>query len=137
MTLSTGIPELDRAGLRKFGLITGVIIACLFGIAIPLLLNITSPYWPWILSVILVIWAILVPSTLKPVYRLWMRFGLFMNRIITPIILGFVFFIIIAPIGVLMRVIRRDTMAREFDKNSKTYRVNSHIRTIKHMDRPF
>ncbi|MEE9552520.1 MAG: SxtJ family membrane protein, partial [Gammaproteobacteria bacterium] len=116
MQLSNNILELDRTGLQKFGLLTGAIIACLFGIAIPWLFNIASPYWPWILSVLLVIWAILAPLTLKPVYRLWMRFGLLMNRISTPIILGIVFFLIIAPMGMFMRIIGRDSMTRKFNE---------------------
>jgi len=86
------IPELDKKGLREFGLITGGIVAILFGLFFPWLLNVSYPVWPWVIFAILVTWALIAPVTLKPVYKGWMRFGLLLSRITTPIIMGCVFF---------------------------------------------
>jgi hypothetical protein len=41
------IPELDKAGLRRFGLTTGIIVAVLFGIVLPWVFNLGWPTWPW------------------------------------------------------------------------------------------
>jgi hypothetical protein len=66
-----------------------------------------------------------------------MRFGLLLNRIVTPVILGVLFFFIITPTSALMRLLRRDTMARSFDEEAKSYRVPSAKRPKSHMERPF
>ena len=45
--LRSAIPELDRRGLRSFGLTTGLMVAALFGLALPWLLEHQVPIWPW------------------------------------------------------------------------------------------
>ncbi len=74
-TAAHPIPELDRKGLREFGLTTGAIIAALFGALFPWLLERAFPLWPWIILLVLGGWALVAPASLRPVYRLWMRFG--------------------------------------------------------------
>ena len=74
------IPELDRQGLRKFGITTGLIVAVLFGIFFPWLLEAGFVRWPWILCGILIVMGLLTPMALGPVYHWWMRFGLMMSR---------------------------------------------------------
>ena len=49
------IPELDRKGLRQFGIVTGGILAGLFGLFFPWLLEHSYPYWPWIVGGLLVL----------------------------------------------------------------------------------
>ena len=136
-TAHADIPELDRRGLRQFALSTSAIIAVLFGLFFPWLLAINFPIWPWIVAGVLAGWGLAAPASLRPVYRGWMRFGLLLNRITTPIILGILFFFIITPIGALMRMFRRDAMARSFDEEAKSYRVPSTKRPKSHMERPF
>ncbi len=85
------IPELDRKGLRDFGLVTGAIVAALFGLFFPWVLERSIPIWPWVIAGVLAVWALAAPLTLKPVYRQWMMLGLLLSKITTPIILGAVF----------------------------------------------
>lgn len=131
------IPELDRKGLREFGLVTGAIVAALFGLFFPWLLNTQIPLWPWVIGAVLVIWAIAAPATLQPVYRLWMKLGLLLSKITTPLILGIVFFLVIFPMGITMRLFGRDPMARRFDENVNSYRKESHKRLKEHMEKPY
>ena len=84
------IPELDRKGLREFGLVTGGIIACLFGLFFPWAFDVAIPYWPWAVAGVLALWALIAPDTLRRVYRIWMRFALILSRITTPLIMGLV-----------------------------------------------
>ena len=86
------IPELDRKGLREFGLVTGAIVAGLFGLFFPWLLETGLPAWPWAVGGGLGLWALVAPASLRPVYRTWMRLGLALSRITTPLILGVVFY---------------------------------------------
>lgn len=131
------IPELDKKGLRQFGLVTGVIIAGLFGLLLPFILGMPYPVWPWIAAAILVAWALLAPRTLKLVHRYWMRFGMIMNRITMPLILGVVFFLVIVPVALIMKLLKHDPMSRRLDNHSTSFRVNSRKASKRNMEQPF
>jgi len=130
------IPELDRKGLREFGLVTGGILVALFGLLIPWLLGRAFPLWPWIVMAVLAVWSLAAPLSLRHVYRLWMRFGLVLSRITTPLILGIVFYLLLTPMGLLRRLFGSDPMARKFD-GSDSYRVSSRQAPRKNLERPF
>ena len=131
------IPELDRKGLREFGLITGSIIAALFGLVFPWLLGNDIHVWPWAVGGGLVFWALAVPDSLRVVYRQWMRFGLLVSKITTPVILGIVFFVVIFPAALVMKIAGRDPMARTLDKHAKSYRIVSRKAPNKNLEKPF
>ncbi len=131
------IPELDRKGLREFGLVTGGIIAGLFGLFFPWVLDVAIPYWPWIVGGTLGAWALIAPSTLRSCYRAWMRFALILSRITTPLIMGLAYGLVIIPTGVIMRAIGRDPMARRFDDKAESYRIPSKKPPKDQMERPF
>ena len=131
------IPELDRKGLRSFGLTTGTAVVVLFGLAIPWIFGLSFPRWPWILFGVLAACALVAPQILRPVYRGWMRFGLFMSRITTPLILGIVFFGVLLPMALVMKVINRDPMARKLDADQDTYRVESTKAPRENLEKPF
>jgi len=131
------IPELDAAGLRRFGLTTGAIVVVLFGIAIPWLFALAWPAWPWAFAAVLGAWALVAPATLRRLYHGWMRFGLVMSRITTPLILGIVFFAVITPVALVMKIARRDPMARALDSGAASYRVPSAGAARETMEKPF
>jgi hypothetical protein len=132
-----GIPQLDRKGLRDFGITTGALIAALFGLLFPWLLNLDFPIWPWLLFGLLTALGLIIPQALGPVYKGWMRFGLLLSRITTPLVLGIVFFGMVLPMGLIMRLGRRDPMARKFDRSLPSYRVTSNKPSRDNMERPF
>lgn len=82
-------------------------------------------------------WALLAPRSLKPVYGLWMKFGLLMNWINTRLILGIVFYGMILPIGMLMRLAGKDPMHRNLDSNADSYRVESQNESRDNVERPY
>lgn len=131
------IPDLDAAGLRKFGLTTGAIIAVLFGLAFPYFLGSEWPIWPWIVTLILSVWALAAPTTLNPVYRGWMRFGLLLSKVTTPVVLTLVFVVAILPASIIMRILRYDPMRRKFDPSSTSYRVVSRHPPVENMEKPY
>ena len=130
------IPELDARGLRQFALVTSAIIVGLFGILLPWLLGFGWPAWPWVLAAVLGGMGVVVPNAVRPVYMGWMRFGLILNRITTPILLGLVFFLLITPFGLVRRLIAKDPLARKLD-DKESYRVPSVKRSADSMERPF
>ncbi len=130
------IPELDRKGLREFGLVTGAIVAVLFGLFFPWLIERPLPLWPWVIFGVLGGMGLIVPMALNPIYKVWMRFGLMMSKIMTPLIMGIVFFIVITPVGLLRRVFAKDPMARTFD-DAESYRVPSKKASVKNLEKPY
>lgn len=131
------ISEPDRAGLRSFGLTTGAMVAALFGLFFPWLLEHAVPLWPWAVGGTLVLWGLLAPASLRPVYRGWMRFGLIMSRVTTPLILGLVFYVLITPVALIRGLLRRDSLARRLDGSLASYRVKSRAPGRTSLERPF
>lgn len=133
----THIETLDKHGLRKFGLTMAAIVIALFGIFFPMFLEVSLPWWPWVIGLIFMLCAIIAPLKLDPLYRCWMRVGFILNKISSPIILGLIFFIIFFPVALIMKLIRRDSMARTIDHSAGTYRIASRPRSKDNMKRPF
>jgi Kef-type K+ transport system membrane component KefB len=131
------IPELDRGGLRNFALTTGGIVLGLFGLLLPWLLGRGIPVWPWIVGGVLILWGLLAPESLRPVYRIWMRFGLLLNKVTSPLIMSLVFFVVITPLGLLRRLAGRGQMTRGRDRSVKSYRLPSKKPDAEDLERPF
>ncbi|HLO51114.1 MAG TPA: SxtJ family membrane protein [Kamptonema sp.] len=131
------IRKLDDKGLREFGLLIGGLIAVLFGLLIPWLRHHPTPWWPWIIAGVMGGLGLAAPRTLNPVYHAWMRFGLILNAIETPIVLGIVFYLIVMPMGMIKRLFGEDPMQRKLEGDRETYRVPSKVRTTVSMERPF
>jgi hypothetical protein len=134
------IPELDRKGLREFGLVTGGIVAGLFGVFFPWVFDRAIadwPTWPWIVFAVLGLWGLVAPMSLRPVYHYWMRFGLLLSRVTTPLIMSLVFFLVITPFGLVRRVFgRTDPMERKF-ADQASYRVPSRKAPTKNLEKPY
>jgi hypothetical protein len=137
------IPELDRKGLREFGLVTGGIVAGLFGLFFPWLLDRPMPSWPvsyfgwpWIVFAVLGVWGLVAPMTLRPVYRIWMRFGLLLSKVMTPLIMGVVFFLVITPVAIVLKIMRKDPMSRKFD-TAESYRVVIEKPPTENLEKPY
>jgi hypothetical protein len=131
------IPELDRKGLREFGLTTGAAVVVIFGLFFPWLLEADWPAWPWVIGVLLWLPALVRPLWLRAVYRAWMHFGLLASRVMTPLVLGIVFFGMIVPMAVFLRLKGKDPMQRALDPDRKSYRVKSTKSPNEQLKRPF
>jgi len=128
---------LNTKMLRDFGLITGAIVVSLFGLLIPWIFNNSFPTWPWIIAGVLWGWAILLPATLKPVYKGWMAIGHVLGWLNTRIILGIMFYILFLPVGLILKLLGKDPMARKIIKSQKSYRVIHTPHKKDHVERPY
>jgi predicted membrane protein len=137
VTINQKIPELDRKGLREFGLTTGIAIVVIFGLFFPWMLDLRWPVWPWVLAAPLWLLALINPMWLRSIYRIWMRFGLLASRVMTPLVLGIVFFVMISPMAAVMRLMGKDPMRRALDPDRKSYRVQSTKSPSEKLERPF
>ena len=131
------IPKLDKKGLREFGLIRGGFIALLFGLLLPLLWGHQLPLIPWIIAIVLVILSLLIPQSLAPIYQGWMRVSQVLAWVNNRLILGIIFFIIVTPMALIMKIIKRDPLKRKFEFRLGTYRVSSQIKNKLSMEKPY
>jgi hypothetical protein len=79
--------------------------------------------WPWTsaAAVLFVIAALLWPSSLRPLNRLWMKLGLLLHRIVNPIVMGLLFYGTIWPTGLVMRIRGRDLLRLKRDPSAVSY----------------
>jgi len=78
--------------------------------------------WSFILSLIFLILGLINSEFLTPLKQLWFKFGLLLGKFISPIVMGFVFFIVVTPTGLIMKLLKKDIL--KLQKNSsKTYWV--------------
>jgi len=121
--------------LRSFGFLVGGVFA-LLGLW-PLLFGKDMRLWAVIPAGALLFLAVLVPASLGPVYRVWMKIGHVLGWINTRIILSVVFYGMFCPMGFIMRLAGKDPMRRRYEPESNTYRVLSSPRPGSHMLRQF
>jgi hypothetical protein len=122
--------------LRNFAFLTGVLFIVLFS-GIPLLRRHPTPAWPFVVGGVLLLWGLVAPSTLGPVYRLWTIIGRALGYVNSRILLSIMFFLLVTPIGLVMRIFGRDPMSRARSKEAKSYRINCPARDVAHMKEPF
>ena len=79
----------------------------------------------WALAVAIAILAVALfrPALLRPANHLWLKFGLLLHRIANPIVMAVLFFGVVTPYGVIMRLAGKDPMHRKFDENVRSYWV--------------
>ena len=78
--------------------------------------------WSVIISLIFLVLGLLKSKILTPLNKLWFKFGIFLGKIISPIIMGIIFFFVVTPIGYLMRLFKKDVLSLKFNGN-KSYWV--------------
>ena len=137
MAIDHKIPDLDHKGLREFGLTTGAAVVVIFGLFFPWMLDLDWPAWPWVIAALLWVPALARPLWLRWIYGAWMRFGLLASRVMTPLVLGIVFFGMISPMALVMRLMGKDPLHRSLDPNQKSYRVQSAKGPKEKLERPF
>jgi phosphotransferase system glucose/maltose/N-acetylglucosamine-specific IIC component len=115
--------EITRNDLRKFGITLAVVLSI---IATVLLCH--GKIWLckifYIGSVGVLITAIFVPYILKPVYIIMMKISMCIGKVVSFIILCILFYMVITPIGIIIRIFGKDLLDRRFDRNAKTYWIS-------------
>jgi len=80
--------------------------------------------WAFILSLIFLVLGILNSRFLTPLNKLWYKFGIFLGSIASPIVMGIVFFMVVTPIGLIMRFLGKDLLRVNKNKIVSTYWIN-------------
>ena len=94
---------------RSFGLVMAA-AAAIFG-GLPLL-RLAAPHW-WLIGVAVAFaaFALAFPRALHPLNYVWFRFGLLLHRVVSPLVIGAVFFLCVTPIGLIMRLLGKDVLS--------------------------
>ena len=109
----------EKKELREFGIVVGIVFGLLGGLL----------WWRHkehhiyflFISAFLIVCGLLIPSILKPIQKIWMGIALVIGAIMTRIILCFLYYLVVTPLGFLNKITSKDTLNLRFDKNLKTY----------------
>tara|TARA_B100000963_G_scaffold200448_1_gene174579 strand:+ start:245 stop:628 length:384 start_codon:yes stop_codon:yes gene_type:complete len=93
---------------RSFGIVFFLVFLLIS--IYPLINNESIRIWSLVVSLIFLVLGILNSNLLLPLNRLWFKFGIFLGKIISPIIMGIIFFLVVTPIGLIMRLIGKDIL---------------------------
>ena len=103
---------------RSFGIVFFIVFLL---IAIyPLLSGDSVRLWSLAIATIFFILGIINSSLLSPLNKIWFKFGLLLGRLISPLIMSLIFFLVVTPIALLMKLLKKDLLNLKFNKG-KTY----------------
>ncbi|MDA9652580.1 SxtJ family membrane protein [bacterium] len=74
--------------------------------------------WSFLISLLFLILGIINSKILTPLNKIWFKFGIFLGKIISPIVMGLIFFLVVTPIAFLMRMLNKDLLNLKFSKNN-------------------
>ena len=109
---------------KSFGIVFFVVFL-LIGLY-PLIHDENIRIWSLIISCIFLVLGFLNSSILTPLNLLWFKFGILLGKLISPIIMGFVFFLVVTPIGLIMRLFKKDLLKLK-KNNAKSYWIERSI----------
>ena len=110
--------EIKIGSNKSFGIVFFIVFLL---IAIyPLINSGELRIWSVILSLLFLILGLLNSKILYPLNKIWFKFGLLLGRIVSPLVMVIIFFLVVTPIGLLMRILNKDLLNLKFNK-SKSY----------------
>tara|TARA_B100001778_G_scaffold322304_1_gene314522 strand:+ start:374 stop:763 length:390 start_codon:yes stop_codon:yes gene_type:complete len=103
---------------RSFGIVFFVVFL-IIGLW-PLINNGDIRNWSVIISAIFLVLGLLNSKVLTPLNKAWLRFGIFLGNFISPIVMAIVYFLVVTPIGIMMKIFKKDLINLK-KNNNKTY----------------
>ncbi|HMZ54733.1 MAG: hypothetical protein JSR64_05760 [Nitrospira sp.] len=128
--------SVEKKDLRNFGLIIGSLF-CLIGLWPMIRYGEAIRLWAILPGGLLIPAGLMAPTILGPLFKVWMKIGHVMGLVNTKIILGVLYFGLITPMGVVMRLFGWDSMNRVLRQDAESYRVVRPARPHTHMTRQF
>ena len=110
--------EIKIGSNRSFGLVFFVVFLLIS--VYPLINNENLRYWSLIISLIFLVSGLINSKLLTPLNKIWFKFGIILGKIISPMIMGIIFFFVVTPIGILMRIFKKDLLNLKVN-NDKSY----------------
>ena len=101
---------------RSFGIVFFVVFLIIA--TYPLINGDELRLWSLIISIVFLSLGLVNSKILNPLNKLWFKFGIFLGKIISPLVMGIIFFLVVTPIGLLMRLLSKDLLNLRFNNNS-------------------
>ncbi len=108
--------EIKLGSNRSFGIVFFIVFLLIA--LYPLISSGEIRIWSLIVSLTFLILGLINSKILNPLNKLWFKFGLFLGKIISPIIMGVIFFLVVTPIGLIMKTLRKDLLNLKYNKNT-------------------
>ena len=103
---------------RSFGIVFFLVFLLIS--IYPILKDGNIRLWSLAIAIIFLLLGIVNSKLLSPLNKLWFKFGLLLGQIVSPLIMGLIFFVVVTPIGIIMRLLNKDLLNLKYNKN-KTY----------------
>ena len=113
--------EIKISSNRSFGIVFFIVFLLIA--LYPLLKGNDLRIWSLIISFIFLILGLINSKILTPLNRLWFKFGLLLGKFISPLIMGIIFFAVVTPIGIIMRLLKKDLLNLKYNKK-ETYWID-------------
>ena len=113
--------EIKISSNRSFGIVFFIVFLLIA--LYPLLKDNDLRIWSLVISFIFLILGLINSKILTPLNRLWFKFGLLLGKFISPLIMGIIFFVVVTPIGIIMRLLKKDLLNLRYNKK-ETYWIN-------------
>lgn len=111
--------EVEGSSNRSFGVVFTVVFLIIA--LLPLLKGEGPRVWGLVVSGLIAAVTLLRPSLLTAPNRLWMKFGLLLGRIVSPVVIGILYYGVITPFGIVMRLAGKDPLRLKRDPGAATY----------------
>ena len=114
--------NIKPGSIRSFGIVFFLffIIVALY----PLLNNDGIRIWALIVSFIFLFLGMVVSPLLKPLNLIWFKFGIFLGKFIAPIVMGIIYFIVVFPTFLLLKLFKRNYLNIKYERNKYSYWIN-------------
>ena len=106
---------------RSFGIVFFVVFLLIA--LYPLTNNEEIRIWSAIISLIFLVLGLLNSKILSPLNKLWFKFGILLGKIVSPLVMGIIFFLVVTPTGLIMRLLGKDVLNLKYNDN-KSYWIN-------------
>ena len=110
--------EIKISSNRSFGIVFFIVFLLIA--TYPIINDGHVRIWSLIISVVFLILGLLNSEILSPLNKIWFKFGILLGKIISPLVMGLIFFLVVTPIGLFMRLLNKDLLKLKFNKN-KSY----------------
>ena len=119
--------KIKIASNKSFGIVFSIVFLV---IAFwPMLNGNEINYWLLAISIVFLILGLINSKILTPLNKLWFKFGIFLGGIIAPIIMGIIFFLVVTPVGFIMKILGKDLLRKKIDKKRHSYWIKRDKRT--------
>jgi hypothetical protein len=118
---------------RKNNITFGVLFFIFFLIVglYPLISNEPIRIWSIIVSLVFLTVTIIKPNLFTFLNKLWIKFGILLGKIISPIVMGLVFFFVVTPIGIFVKILKKDVMGLKIGESSYWITREDKIQSMK------